>query len=80
MLPKCAFHSHQCFQIVNNATVIARYRVPGATKIVKIWIPGKKFCKSGVITYEDSSSQVSARSPVGPHSGECAPGEKNAYT
>jgi hypothetical protein len=80
MLPKCAFHSHQCFQIVNNATVISRYRVPGATKIVKIWIPGKKFCKSGVITYEDSSSQVSARSPVGPHSGECAPGEKNAYT
>lgn len=29
-----------------------------ATKIVKMWIPGKKFAKSGFIKYEDGSSQV----------------------
>lgn len=28
------------------------------TKIWKLWIPGKKFTKSGVVTYEDNSSQV----------------------
>lgn len=35
----------------NNAT--SRY-----TKIVKTWIPGKKFSRSGVIQYEDNSTQV----------------------
>ena len=29
-----------------------------ATKIVKIWIPGKKFTKSRVIQYENNSQQV----------------------
>lgn len=29
-----------------------------ATKIVKLWLPGTKFSKSGKITYEDGSSQV----------------------
>lgn len=28
-----------------------------ATKIVKLWIPGTKFSKSGIIKYEDNSSQ-----------------------
>lgn len=28
-----------------------------ATKLVKIWVPGKKFTKSGVIQYEQGSSQ-----------------------
>lgn len=29
-----------------------------ATKIVKVWIDGKKFSRSGVIQYEDNSTQV----------------------
>lgn len=29
-----------------------------ATRIVKMWIPGKKFNKSGIVRYEDNSSQV----------------------
>lgn len=36
-----------------SGTIISR-----STKIWKIWIPGKKFKKNGVITYEDGSSQV----------------------
>lgn len=29
-----------------------------ATRIVKVWIPGKRFVKSGIIKYEDNSSQT----------------------
>lgn len=29
-----------------------------ATKIVKLYVPGKKFVKSGVVTYEGGSAQV----------------------
>lgn len=29
-----------------------------ATKIIKVWIPGSKFGRNGVIKYEDNSSQV----------------------
>lgn len=28
-----------------------------STKIIKLWLPGKKFVKSGVVTYEDGTSQ-----------------------
>lgn len=33
-------------------------RLSRATKIVKMWIPGTKFNKSGIIRYEDGSAQV----------------------
>lgn len=36
----------------NDSTKFSR-----ATKIVKMWIPGKKFSKSGIIKYEQGSSQ-----------------------
>ena len=36
----------------NGAPLISR-----ATKIFKMWIPGKKFTESGVIVYENQSSQ-----------------------
>jgi hypothetical protein len=29
-----------------------------ATRIVKIWLPGKKFTKTGVLKYENNSPQV----------------------
>ena len=37
----------------SDARVISR-----ATKICKIWIPGKRFARNGVITYENGASQV----------------------
>jgi len=42
------------FDMLNGQqTVLTR-----ATKIVKVWIPGNKFSKSGVIQYENGSSQL----------------------
>jgi hypothetical protein len=29
-----------------------------ATRIVKFWVPGKKFSKSGILQYENGSAQV----------------------
>lgn len=36
-----------------SGTILSR-----ATKIVKVWIPGKKFGRNGTIKYEDNASQV----------------------
>lgn len=33
-------------------------KVSRATKIVKVWIPGRKLVRNGVVKYEDGSSQV----------------------
>lgn len=39
---------------VNTGTHLAASR---ATKIVKMWVPGRKFVKSGVITYDNGGSK-----------------------
>ena len=42
------------FDMLNGQqTILSR-----ATKIVKLYVPGKKFVKGGVVTYESGSSQV----------------------
>lgn len=42
----------------NNAGGTTENALSRATKIVKMWIPGKKFVRSGVLTYENASSNV----------------------
>ena len=42
---------------INDASS-ADIKLSRATKIVKMWIPGKRFTKSGIITYENGTEQV----------------------
>jgi hypothetical protein len=39
-------------------TADASLTLSRTSRVVELWIPGKKFTKSGVITYEDNSIQV----------------------
>jgi len=40
-----------------GALRVTQDTISRATRIIKMWIPGKKFVKSGVLTYEQGSSQ-----------------------
>lgn len=41
-----------------NTATESQQLLSRATKITKVWIPGKKIVKSGILQYEDNSSQL----------------------
>jgi hypothetical protein len=44
--------------VISSVLVPVHIQQTPVLHLVELWIPGKKFTKSGVITYEDNSIQV----------------------